>query len=685
MARLTFLLLASFVAVTAGRSQGQYQSANTGIPSGTAWPALDVAVGPPDGIASDAHGTIYFSALNLILKLDRRGSVSRVAGDGHSGYRGDGGRALEARLARPTGLAFDSLGNLYITDTFNNRVRKINPQGTIVTIAGTGVEGTSGDGGPATLAQLAQPSTLAINSRGDIFVLERGADRRGRVRRIAPSGAIVTVASGANTLSFADHGPASTTALDSPRGLAIDRTGALLILERNWLRRLTPDGRLDRIAGTAREPDNCSVQLARATEMPLCNPMGLATDAAGNIYVSHLNRSRGVLKLTPDGTMRVMPLLPSPLTVAGELVVAADGRIFVGDEGRRQILSIVGDQVSVVAGNGVEGFSGDGGPAIEAQLTTPYGVAIHPNGSIYISDNGNGRIRRVGPDRLIETMYRRSGSRIAFDPRGVLHVAGGSANIVWKVDAAGAFIPVAGTSSHVFSGDGGPATDAGLYFPAGMAFDRRGDLYIADTCNHRIRKVSASSGIISTVAGSGPASECRDGGFAGDGGPAVRARLNQPSDVAVDQWGNIYIADTMNHRIRKVDITGIITTFAGNGETGANGEGVPGPQAQLNEPRGVAVDGFGNVYATSTMSSAIRRISPAGTITTLIGYGRGVTLTSEELRALGWGGPWSLTLDRSGNILFTTPLTNRVQRLSPNGSMMTVAGTALRIDRRLLR
>ena len=203
---------------------------------------------------------------------------------------------------------------------------------------------------------------------------------------------------------------------------------------------------------------------------------------------------------------------------------------------------------------------------------------------------------------------------MAVDASGNLYIADTGNNRIRKVSATGIITTVAGNGSAGYSGDGGPATSAQLDGPEGVAVDGSGNLYIADTCNNRIRKVSAT-GIITTVAGNGSA------GYSGDGGPATSAQLSLPAGVAVDGSGNLYIADSGNNRIRKVSATGIITTVAGNGSPGYSGDGGPATSAQLNQPAGVAVDASGNLYIADSSNNRIRKVSATGIITTVAGNG----------------------------------------------------------------
>ncbi len=265
------------------------------------------------------------------------------------------------------------------------------------------------------------------------------------------------------------------------------------------------------------------------------------------------------------------------------------------------------------------------------------------------------------------------------DGAGNVYIADTSNRRIRRVDAAGIITTVAGSGLQLFVGlgDGGPATEANLNLPAGVAPDGAGNLYIADTHYKRIRKVD-TAGIITTIAGTG------EFGYGGDGGPATEARLNFPGGVAVDGAGNLYIADTNNHRIRKVDVSGVITitTVAGNGEQGFSGDGGPATAALLNHPADVALDAAGNLYIADNGNSRIRKVNPAGIVTTIAGNGQ---FTGD----LGDGGPavearlffpYGVAADRAGNIYVADTFNQRVRILTPppgNAPSISAGGVAL--------
>ncbi len=334
--------------------------------------------------------------------------------------------------------------------------------------------------------------------------------------------------------------------------------------------------------------------------------------------------------------------------------------------------------ISTVAGTGLAGYSGDGGAATSALLSRPSGVAVDSSGNLFIADRDNHRIRKVDTSGVITTVagtgkfgYSGDGGPataarldnpidLEVDGAGNLFIADFFNHVIRKVDTSGTITTVAGIGRRSgYSGDGGPATSALLYYPAGVDVVPSGELLIADFGNSVIRKVD-TSGIITTVAGTGFA------GYSGDGGPATSAQLYQAADVAQDQAGNLWIADRENHRIRRVDTSGIITTVAGTGTAGYSGDGGPASAALLNLPSGIIVDSIGNIVISEVGSSVARRIDPSGVITTVAGTGTagysgdGGPATSARLSS-----PTDVALDGSGN-LFIADATNHVVRKVEN-------------------
>ncbi len=307
------------------------------------------------------------------------------------------------------------------------------------------------------------------------------------------------------------------------------------------------------------------------------------------------------------------------------------GNLYIADEFNNRIRKVdKSGIITTVAGNGAAGFAGDGGPAINAVLNRPIGVNFDPAGNLYIADTVNQRIRKVDTSGTITT-FAGSGAlgfggdggqataasfynpvRTVADALGNVYVADQSEHRIRKINAAGIISTLAGNgvgtpATGAYSGDGGPATSASLNNPTAVAVDAAGNVYFSDQFNHRIRKVTISTGIITTIAGIGTA------GFSGDGGPAVGASLNFPGGMVLDPAGNIYFDDDANHRVRRIDTSGIITTVAGNGSVGFSGDGGPATSAQLNGEFGVALDASGNLYIADILNNRIRKVTAART------------------------------------------------------------------------
>ncbi len=337
--------------------------------------------------------------------------------------------------------------------------------------------------------------------------------------------------------------------------------------------------------------------------------------------------------------------------------------------------------ITTVAGNGTSGFSGDGSTATSAMLAGSFGVALDSSGNLYIADQFNNRVRKVTPDGTISTFAGKgtaaySGDKgsatsaelnnpqgVAVDSSGNVYIADTANHVVRKV-TGGTITTVAGINIPGYGGDGAGATGALLANPTALAIDSSGNLYIADTSNNVIRKVTSSGGI-STVAGVGRASS------GGDGGPANQAGLNNPEGVAVDAAGNIYIADTLNRRIRKVTAAdGTIKTIAGTGILGFSGDGAAATLAAISNPDGVAVDGAGNVFIADSFNNRIRLVLANGNITTVAGTrtagysGDGGVATNAQLRT-----PSSLALSSKGNIYVGDNQNNAVRLLTLNAQV----------------
>jgi trimeric autotransporter adhesin len=324
------------------------------------------------------------------------------------------------------------------------------------------------------------------------------------------------------------------------------------------------------------------------------------------------------------------------------VVVCAGLAIAAGVAGCGIAGSVSYGTITTVAGTSAIGYSGDGGPAIAAKLWGPTCVALDSAGNLYLGDSANDAIRKVSAATGIISTY-------------------------------------AGGNGHGYSGDNGPATAATMYAPTDCVMDRAGNLYLADDANNVIRKVAAGTGIITTVAGNGYEAGSPDGGYAGDGGPAVLAEINHPFGVALDGAGNLYIADTYNYRVRRVDAaSGVITTVAGNGTHGFAGDGGPATSAELYGPEGMALDAAGNLYIADVVNGVIRMVSAAtGKISTVAGTPGASGFSGDGGSATGavLNYPTGVALTAAGDMYISDTSNMRIRRVpASSGIIQTVVG-----------
>jgi sugar lactone lactonase YvrE len=329
--------------------------------------------------------------------------------------------------------------------------------------------------------------------------------------------------------------------------------------------------------------------------------------------------------------------------------------------------------ITAVAGTGQSGFSGDGGPATEARLAFPFDVAVDAAGNVLIAATDNNRVRKVSPAGMISTVagtgkpgFSGDGGpatqagmnpwTLTLDGAGNLYIGDSGNYRVRKVSTDGLITTVAGTGKQGFSGDGGPATEARLSGYGVGVDDAAGNLFIADTNNHRIRKVSPE-GIITTVAGSGPTGITK-GLSTGDGGLATEARLNGPHNLALDRAGNLYFSEhgdffgtNRGYRVRKVDANGIISTVAGSDRKGFAGDGGPATQARLHTPTGVAVDSAGNLFIADYGNNRVRKVDASGIISTVAGGGTKDYVDGALATAVRLPFMSGLAVDAAGNLL----------------------------------
>lgn len=599
----------------------------------------------PMGVAVDANGNAYIADTysQRIRKVAADGTIGTVAGGG-TGALGDGGLAVAASLSGPVAVAVDGSGKLYISDSGNQRIRTVTTDGIITTLAGDGTQGYGGDGGAAAYAHLANPQGLAVDGSGNVYI----ADRDNHCIRKVDAGGIITAFAGTcgSPGSDGDGGAATKALLQSPAGVAVDAAGSVYIADtgNHRIRVVGSNGVIHAFAGTGSAGYGGDAGAAAAAMLDL--PQGVFLDGTGVVYIADTG-NQVVRSVALDGTISTVvgtqasvggfggdggnavgSLLNAPVGGA----VDAAGNLYIADRDNGRIRKVSGGSIATFAGGG---SLGDGGVATDASLFFPAGVAVAAQGNVYIAERWGHRLRRVAPDGTLTTIagdgqagYTGDGaaaasarlnapSGVMIDSNGVIYIADTGNNVVRKIGTDGNISTFAGMGPAGWANDGGLATKALLHGPTGLAIDTAGNVYIADSGNHLIRKVSAGKGIITTAAGRSLP------GYTGDGGQATVARLTSPSAVAVGAGGVFYIADSGNHAIRKVAANGIISTVAGNGTPGFGGDGGPATAALLDMPMGVMLDAGGNLYVADSFNSRLRRIDTKGNIVTVAGSGNG--------------------------------------------------------------
>ena len=689
---------------------------NDALFTGVGQQAAAVQIAQPGGLAIDQAGNLYIAALgqSMVLKVAANGTISVAAGDGLSRYSGDGGPAVAASLAslvnqQPGGLAFDSAGNLYIADQANNVIRRVDTSGVITTVAGTGTNGYSGDGGPATSAMLFQPAGVAVDTAGNLYIADT---ENYRIRMVTAKGIISTICGNGDSDYTGDGGPASAATLHQPTGVALDGAGNIYIADYNnaAVRKIAPNGTITTVAGKGKF--GYSGDGGPATAALLNSVSDIKIDASGNLYIADYGNQR-VRMVTPGGTISTIagtgqigfagdggPALSALFSGPTALAIDSTGAVIIADQGNNRVRRIVpGGAISTIAGQTL--LIGDGGSSTLARLTSPFNTATDSSQNLYIADSGENRIRKVSPSGTITTFAGTGAAAesgdggpaaaaalrvpygAAVDSAGNVYIADAGNNAIRKVSAATGNISVfAGNGSCCYAGpgtggDGGPAINATLFYPRGVGVDRSGNVYLIDevqgptgtgqgTC---VRRVTAD-GKINVYAGGGLA------GFSGDGGPATQAVFGNNINIAVTPDGTLYIADAVNHRVRRVDpVTQIITTIAGNGQSSASGDGGPAVSAGLLFPEAAAVDGAGNIYIGSP--GAVRKVNAAGTISTYAGRGYGFSGDNGPATAAFMTDIDGVSVDSAGNLYLTDAQNNRIRIVQPSSASLSVAPVSL--------
>ncbi len=680
--------------------------------------ATNAPLSPDLGLAYDSAGNLFISdtGQNRVRRVDAAtGIITTVAGNGIFASDGDGGPAIQASVGQPQGIALDSAGNLFVSDGFGNVVRRVDATtGIITTFAGSGAIGFSGDGGPATSAALFQPTGLALDDGNNLYVADR---LNHRVRKVAAGTGIITTIAAEDPARFEYYyssGSAMDTSIGYITALAWEPGGFLLISDAGWdllYRMNLATGAIAVVAGQTSARSSLADGWqgtfngdGGATARSLNDPIGVARNAAGEWVIADTSNNRvrkvaagvittiagnGTAGFSGDGGLAINAVVNSPRAIA----VDAAGNIAFVDALNKRVRRIdaVTGNITTVAGSGAFGSCCDGGPATSASLRNPSGVAVDNAGNLYIADREGNRIRRVDAATQVITTVAGNGmpafagdngppasaslqlpAAVALDSLGNLFIADTGNHRIRKVDAGGSVITtVAGDGIAQFAGDNGPATIASLSEPLGLAFGGSDNLlYIADTGNDRVRVVNLSGNTISTYAGDGSGGAI--GGdpengivpYAGDGKLPQNAGLYGPTAIAFGPGMRLYIVDQGYGRVHKIDDSGLLATITGNGANASTGDGGLATAASVNQPYGIHVDASGNVLLSER--HAIRRIDAStGVITTVAGIGaEGFSGDGGLATAARLNQPRGLARDATGNLFIADAINDRIRKVA---------------------
>jgi sugar lactone lactonase YvrE len=581
----------------------------------------------PAAVAADAAGNLYIADMlnHVIRKWTPRGVVNTLAGNGTAGYAEGVGSA--AQFNSPSGVAVDATGNVYVADKGNHVIRKISPAGNVSTLAGT--PGTPGStDGPGTAAQFNLPSGVALDASGNILVADAGNNK---IRKITPAG-FVSLVAGTGSSGSGD-GPGAFAQFNAPSGVGIDAGGNIYVADagNNKIRKIA-GALVNTLAGGGTSGTTPGFVDASGTSALFNSPTGIVVDAAGTVYATDKS-NHAIRQITPSGV------------------------------------------VSTLSGNGTALFT-DGLPAV-ARFSSPAGLSIDASGTLFIADQGNNRIRELGVIPTVTTLAGNTGYGfvdatgtdarfhapfgIAVDAAGTVYVGDEYNYRIRKISSAGAVTTLAGNGISGFVN--GQGASAEFVNPEGVALDAAGNIYVADNPAHAIRKVTPA-GVVTTLAGNGIP------GYADGTGAA--AQFNRPVALAVDASGNVYVADNMNNRIRKITPAGVVSTLAGDGVAGYR-EGI-GVAAEFNNPSGIAVDAAGNVYVSDRYNQAIRKITPDGNVSTFAGGNPIAGGADGTGIAVQFNYPWGVAVDASGNVYVGDTFNQRIRKITPAGTVTTIAG-----------
>jgi sugar lactone lactonase YvrE len=619
--------------------------------SGEGAGALNVSFLPQDIVVGPEGVYVADEQYNVIRRIGDSGVVHTVAGNGLYGFNGDGLPALESAWGVPAGLALGPGGDLYGVDLANRQVRRVGADGRLRTVL------HAGQALFAALPGRFAPARIAFDAEGRLYVADRGNNV---VWQIDPDGGGRRVAGNGQRGFSGDGAPSALGQIADPRAVVVGADGVVYVadLGNRRVRRVGTDGILSTVAGNGEEDDwDGEIDALEGS----LKPVDLSVDQAGRLLI--LDGLGARLLRLEAGRLQVVFVFPAGAD-PNAVEVAPDGRILLSDYAARRVfvLSIAGE-IQAIAGNGGVRASGDGGPAAEASFFQPLFLAHDDAGALYVSDGGNGVVRRIGVDGSIErvagggdgqensaldaTLGRPAG--LAFDGAGRLYMADEKTHRILRLEENGQLSPVVGpvVGHGADLGRSAPALEIGLKAPTGLAFDGAGRLYIADSGNKIIRRVD-QEGQVETVLGGGsdPAAE---------GSLPLAIGLELPWAVDVDRYGSLLLSDAAAHRVLRLGRDGLVQVVAGTGSAGRGAVGRQGRDTALDTPLGVRADGAGGVYVADSGNGRLLHIGSDGVVRVL-----GPEADYQVLRERAPGG---MALDRAGNLVYSDLRDHRLYHL----------------------
>jgi sugar lactone lactonase YvrE len=575
------------------------------------------------------------------------------------------GSGNAARFRSPSGVAVDNAGNLFVADTSNETIRKITPDGVVTTLAGSAAY-IGGDDGTGSAARFNFPYGATVDSGGNLFV----ADARSHtIRKITPTGVVTTLA-GLTGNSGSDDGSGGVARFNYPTGVAVDSAGNVYVADKDnhTIRKITPAGAVTTLAGSAGEfgSEDGAGSAAR-----FVYPTGVAVDAAGNLYVADRGNST-IRKITPAGAVTTLTDNTGSAARFGDptgVTVDGAGNVYVAEKGNDTIRKITSAGVVTTLAGSAGQYGSANGTGSVARFSDPWGVAVDTEGNVYVADSGNDTFRKITPAAVVTTVAGSppqlgstdgagsaarffSPRQVTVDDAGNVYVADFGNSTIRKITPAGEVTTFAGSAGQYGSADG-TGSAARFAIPWAVAADTAGNIYVADYGNHTIRRITAD-GEVTTLAGSA-------GQFGSTDGIGDAALFNFPSGVAVDGAGIVYVADKDSHTIRKITPAGAVTTLAGTAGQRGSADG-SGSAARFGQLTSVALDDAGNLYVADTGNSTIRKVTPDGAVTTLAGTAGKSGSADGVGSAAQFGLPYGVAVDSAGILYVSDSSNNRITK-----------------------